>query len=215
MEADSTQVVRPETETYSLGDTVPVPGFDSVPPGTNVLIAGSSMLGKQRLALGLLAAGTPVEHAIVVSPDTDAKRLHRAYENVPGGDLARLHVVDCTGTGGSQSQASATDVKYVSSPGDLTGIGVGIVKATRDVGDHVDEGLRLALLSLSTVTRYTDAQRAFNFLHTVTGRVSAADYLGVATIDPDTHSPQELSTITSLFDAVVELDGERRVVRTR
>lgn len=207
--------VETGVDAYHVGEAVPVSGFDAVPAGTNVLVSGGPMLGKRRIALEMLAAGAPPEHAIAVSPDTDARRLHRAYDDVPGSERERLHVVDCTGTAGSGSVERAPDVQYVSSPGDLTGIGVGIVKATRDIGPDAEAGLRLSILSLSTVARYTDAQRAFNFLHTVTGRVAAADYLGVATVDPSTHAPEELSTITSLFDTMVELretdDGSREV----
>jgi archaellum biogenesis ATPase FlaH len=71
------------------------------------------------------------------------------------------------------------------------------------------------VLSLSTLLQYADSQRVFNFLHTITGRVSAADYLGVATLDPTTQNPKETNTLTSLFDAVVELreadDGTREM----
>lgn len=104
---------------------------------------------------------------------------------------------------------------FVGSPGYLTGIGVGIVKCTRDIGGEVDAGLGLSVLSLSTILQYANNQRVFNFLHTITGRVSAADYLGVATIDPTTQNTQEVNTLTSLFDAVIELreadDGSREM----
>jgi hypothetical protein len=42
--------------------------------------------------------------------------------------------------------------------------------------------------------------------------VSAADYLGVCTLDPTVHDEADVNTVTSLFDAVVETrDGEVRV----
>ena len=138
------------------------------------------------------------------------------FESVAGG-LDRLRVVDCTGATAKGTFDDTDDVKYVASPGDLTGIGMGIVKCTRDMGESVD-GLRLGVLSLSTLLRYSDPDRVFNFLHTVTGRVSAADYLGIATLDPGAHDPQDVNTLSSQFDVVVELreaddDGrEARVV---
>ena len=193
---------RVRTDAYDLGEIVPVEGFASVDPGTNVLISGGRMLGKERLALELLAVGSE-EEAIAVTPDTAGGRLRDSFESVAGG-LDRLRVVDCTGASSKGSFDDTDDMKYVASPGDLTGIGMGIVKCTRDMDESVD-GLRMAVLSLSTLLRYSDPDRVFNFLHTVTGRVSAADYLGIATLDPDAHDPQDVNTLSSQFDVVVEL----------
>ena len=206
---------RVRTDAYDLGEVVPVEGFASVDPGTNVLISGGRMLGKERLALELLAAGSE-EEAIAVTPDTAGGRLRDSFESVAGG-LERPRVVDCTGASSKGSFDDTDDMKYVGSPGDLTGIGMGIVKCTRDMSESVD-GLRLVVFSLSTLLRYSDPDRVFNFLHTVTGRVSAADYLGIATLDPSAHDPQDVNTLSSQFDVVVELreaddDGrEARVV---
>lgn len=215
MSSESFRAEKPDVTTYRIGDVVPISGFDTVPAGTNILISGPAMLGKERLALELLAAGFREQHALAVTPSTDARRLRRAYEDNANGKSDSLHVIDSTGATGKGSMDDTDRTKYVNSPGDLTGIGMGIVKSTRDIGPAVDHGLRLSVLSLSTMAQYTDSQRVFNFMHTVTGRVSAADYLGVATVDPSSHDRQELSTLTSLFDAVVELreadDGSREI----
>lgn len=204
-----------QTDTYDLGEAVPIEGFSSVAAGTNVLLSGPPMLGKQELALELLATGGPDEHPIAISPDTDGDRLRERFAAVSGGDPDRLRVVDCTGATGKASMDDTDSVKYVGSPGDLTGIGMGFVKHTREIGQGVEDGLRLGVLSLSTLVRYANADRTFNFMHTVTGRVSAADYLGLATLDPTMHDVAAANTLTSLFDVVVELreadDGSREV----
>jgi KaiC/GvpD/RAD55 family RecA-like ATPase len=213
MSSDGFQGAVAKADSYHVGDVVPVSGFDTVSAGTNVLISGPPMLGKRRLALELLATGASREHAIAITPDTDGDRLRTTYEGLPNGNAERFHVIDCTGATGKGSMDDTEAIKYVGSPGDLTGIGMGIVKCTRDIGREVEAGLRLSVLSLSTILQYANSQRMFNFLHTVTGRVSAANYLGVATLDPTTQDTQEVNTLTSLFDAVVELreadDGTR------
>ena len=194
---------RALVDAYELSDVVPVEGVGSVDPGTNVLVSGGPMLGTERLALELLAAGAD-DHAIAVTPDTDSSRIRDDFESVAG-RLDPLRVVDCTGASGSGSFDDTDDVKYVTSPGDLTGIGMGVVKCTREIDESVEAGLRLGMLSLSTLLRYSDPDRVFNFLHTVTGRVSAADYLGIATLDPGAHDPQDVNTLSSQFDVVIEL----------
>ena len=42
---------RVHTDAYDLDDVLPVEGVASVDPGTNVLVSGARMLGKERLAL--------------------------------------------------------------------------------------------------------------------------------------------------------------------
>lgn len=215
MSDDSYQTAETESKSYYIGDAVPVSGFDTVPPGTNILVSGPPMLGKQRLALELLAIRSQTEHAITVTPDTNGTRLRRAYGSVPNANPDRFHIIDCTGATGKGSMNDTRAMKYVSSPGDLTGIGMGIVKCTRDIDSEVERGLRLSVLSVSTLVQYANSQRVFNFLHTITGRVSAAEYLGVTTLDPTAHDAQDVNTFTSLFDAVVELreadDGSREI----
>jgi KaiC/GvpD/RAD55 family RecA-like ATPase len=215
MSDDGLQTAETESKSYRIGDAIPVPGFDTVPSGTNVLVSGPPMLGKQRLALELLAVGSQTEHAITVTPDTNGTRLRQAYRSVRNANAGRFHVIDCTGATGKGSMNDTRSMKYVSSPGDLTGIGMGIVKCTRDIDSEVERGLRLSVLSVSTLVQYANSQRVFNFLHTITGRVSAAGYLGVTTLDPTTHDAQDVNTFTSLFDAVVELreadDGSREI----
>lgn len=218
MSSNTFRAEQTGADAYRIGETIPVAGFESAPAGTNVLVSAPPMLEKDQLALELLAANTRTDHAIAISPDTGGDRLRRRFEAIPDADGDRFHVVDCSGSSGKGSMNDTARTKYVSSPGDLTGIGMGIVKCTRSLGVEVTGGLRLATLSLSTLVQYASLDRVFNFLHTVNGRVAAADYLGVATLDPTAHDSQDVNTLTSLFDAVVELreadDGsvEGRVV---
>jgi len=149
MSDDGLQTAETESVVSDRGrDTGP--GFDTVPSGTNVLVSGPPMLGKQRLALELLAVGSQTEHAITVTPDTNGTRLRQAYRSVRNANAGRFHVIDCTGATGKGSMNDTRSMKYVSSPGDLTGIGMGIVKCTRDIDSEVERGLRLSVLSVST-----------------------------------------------------------------
>lgn len=181
--------------------SVPDDAVDSVPAGSSILVEGAAMSDKESLALELLSGDSP---AIVVTPDTAAKRLRRAYESV-GGDPDRLWIVDCSGSSGQSRLQSDDHVEYVSAPDDLTGVGIGIAKATRRIGSDADDGLRMGLLSLSTMLQYTGQERLFNFLHVVTGRISAGDYLGVGTFDPTSHSAETVNVVRSQFDGLLEL----------
>lgn len=210
----SRQTPTVDPKQYDVSDVFPVEGFDSVRPGTNLLVVGPPQSGTVRLALRLLARGTAVgEPAIAVSPNLEDERLHVRFESADG-DLSLLHTVDCSGASGKGSFDDTAQVNYVSSPADLTGIGLGVVKCTRRIGSDV-RGVRLSLLSLSTMLRYTELDRLFTFLHVLTGRVSAAGYFSVSTADSTVDDPQELNVLRSLYDAVIEFretdDGSHEI----
>lgn len=196
---------------YDLQGVMASSGPSSVPRGTNLLISGGAMSGKTDLALAAIRRGVEAgQHAIVVTPDAGAERIRSAV-----GSPDRLQVVDCTGTSGSFEGTG--DVEFVSSPGDLTGIGIGLTKCTQRIGADAVRGVRIGVLSLSTILRYAGLDSVFNFVHVLTGRIEAAGYLGVFTLAPSGHDVETVETIRAQFDGVVELrDAEdgRREART-
>lgn len=195
----SQQATAADLDAYDLGDVLPH-DVDSLPAGTNLLLSGPVMTGKGELALDVLRTGAAGgESAVVVSPDRSAERIVDGF-----GETERLWVVDCSGSSGTSFEDSDR-VTYVSSPGDLTGIGIGIAKATRRIGPEVRNGLRLSVLSVSTLLQYVDQERVFNFLHVLTGRVSAGSYLGVYAIDPTAHEQATVNVITSQFDGALDV----------
>ncbi|MFT4922341.1 MAG: hypothetical protein ACI8XM_001555 [Haloarculaceae archaeon] len=108
-------------------------------------------------------------------------------------------------------------VRSVESPSDLTGIGIelsellsGMAKAADD-----DEDIVVCFNNITSLLQYADLQRAFRFLHVVTGRVKTVGGVGHYHIDPDAHDQQTLATLKGLFDAVVEVneDGSWSVQR--
>jgi KaiC/GvpD/RAD55 family RecA-like ATPase len=197
----SEQAPAASVEEYDVAGAIPHDGVETLPAGTSLLVSGPAMTGKTEAVLDLLAVGTRAgQHAVAVSPDRSAEKVLSRF----AGDDARLWLVDCSGSGRS-SLDDSDHVSFVSSPGDLTGIGIGVAKATRAIGPEVHSGLRMSVLSVSTLLQYSEADRVFNFLHVLTGRVAAGDYLGVFTIDPSAHDDPTVNVITSQFDAVLDV----------
>jgi len=186
-------------EAFALGDMIP---GDAVPPGSNILISGGRATAPRRVALSALDAGFQAsEPAIAISADRSARQLEREYAESFEADLDSdlFRVVNCSGNSGE----CAYEREWVSSPSDLTGIGMGVVKAGRDIDP--DRQTRVAVLSLSTILQYGTLDRTFNFTHVLTGRIAAEDRLGVFTMDPSTHEDRAVNSLTTLFDRVVEL----------
>jgi len=134
--------------------------------------------------------------AVVVTTTEAATGVVERLTERTDADRNRLRGVDC--------MSAATDggptVTGVSSPADLTGIGMHVDRHLSDVDDR---GLRprVGLLSVSTLLLYADVRPVFRFLHVLTNRVSATDGLGVFLLDAGTHDDRVAGAITTLFDA--------------
>jgi len=197
---------------YSLADTLPV-DIDDLDAGMNVLVSGPPMSGKRQLVFDLLAPeGVPVDPLVVMTTDDPASRIRAQFEDRDVRfDPSTFRVVDATGAPGD----SEPSIHRISSPADLTGMGVAFTQAVDQMGTPAR--LRLGFVSISTLLQYVDAERAFSFLHVLSRRTSAAGYLGVYSIDPTTHEDRFVNVVTSIFDAAIELREENgdRELRVR
>jgi KaiC/GvpD/RAD55 family RecA-like ATPase len=184
--------------------TVPLdPG--ALAPGTNVLVSGPVLTGKQRLVLRLLAAGTPAERGTVIATTrTRGDAIARAFEEIAG-DVPedRLAVVDSSSATPDRLRRGSPTRRLVGSPGDLTGIGIGLTEFMHRFY-HRDGAARVGVHSLSTMLMYTEFRRLFRFLHVVTGRIDSSAFVGAFAVDSSAMDPRELSVLTQLFDSVVE-----------
>lgn len=107
-------------------------------------------------------------------------------------------------------------VVSVSSPGDLTGLGI---ELGNYLSDWDDDGNRLLLCfhTLTTFLQYADLRSVYRFVHVLTGRIREAGGVGHYHLDPTAHDEQTVNTLLGLFDAVVEPDerGTWQVRRRR
>ncbi|WP_380678144.1 RAD55 family ATPase [Salinigranum sp. GCM10025319] len=188
------------------------PALDAeVQPGTNILLAGPPLTGKRALAFDILASGVEAdEGAVVVSTKDSAQRvlsdLERRfdYENRP------VAVVDCvTKQQGINDVTETERVKYVSSPVDMTGIGIKLSEILEEFYQRREiQQNRVMLHSLSTLLMYSDLQTVFRFLHVFTGRLQSVDALGLFAIDSTAHDDQTMNTLKQLFDGIVTTHEE-------
>jgi KaiC/GvpD/RAD55 family RecA-like ATPase len=193
---------------YDLSSVLDFDALRDVRPGSNILVSGPAMSGKERLAYELLADGARNgDGAVVVSTSDGAGTIVNDFrELVPELEESQLGVVDCRGEGsGDGGSVNGAYVHQVSSPGDLTGIGIGITKALEGLHNAGREQGRLALVSLSTMLTYTDKKTVFKFCHVLSSRLDSAGYIGVFTIDSGAHDEQTLQVIKQAFDGLIEI----------
>lgn len=107
-------------------------------------------------------------------------------------------------------------VVSVSSPADLTGIGI---KLGDFFADWEDDGNQLFLCfhTLTTFLQYADLRTVYRFVHVLTGRVRSAGGVAHYHLDPTAHDERTVNSLAGLFDAVVERGdgGSWRVKRRR
>ena len=193
---------------YDLSAVLEFDALRSVRPGSSILISGPAMTGKEALAYEILADGMEQDDgAVVVTTSDGADDVVADFrDRVPGMADSQLGIIDCRGEGGSSGGAiDGAFVHQVSSPGDLTGIGIGITKALEGLHNSGRERGRLALISLSTMLTYTDKKTVFKFCHVLASRLDAADYIGVFTIDSGAHDQQTIQVIKQAFDGLIEV----------
>ncbi len=187
-----------------------------VDPGSNLLVLGPAMSGKQRLAYEILAAGTADDDAVIVVSTADAAdRVFADLEDVLGEspDGKSIGVIDCVSRQQGVEDLEEDDQrKYASSPVDMTGIGVSLSELLETYTQSREhERTRVCLDSISTLLVYSELQTVFRFLHVFTGRVQNAGGLGLYLMDPSAHDDQTLNTIKGLFDGVIEVPEEGEV----
>lgn len=105
-------------------------------------------------------------------------------------------------------------VENLSDPGDLTALGIKLSEILKEWDVNGNDTFA-CFDSLTALLQYADLQTAYKFLHVLTGRFEAADVTAHFHLDPEACDEQTVGTLTSLFDAVVELDDGEWVVRGR
>ena len=204
--------------TYNVDGVLPtglVSGFDD---GTNLLLSGPAMSGKRELLLSLLARGeADGDGAVIVTARDPAEEVSAEYADAVDAEPRFLRIIDCV-SAQSGSATNGEDTHYVSSPGDLTGMGIEFSEVARAAGDAGVDRLRVGFDSLSPLLMYVDLQRLFRFLHVFTSQIQSQGWLGVFSVDPESHDEQTINTISQLFDGVVDVrltDAGDREVRVR
>lgn len=181
--------------------------------GDDLLIEGPAMSGKHLLAYRAIVLDEAEAQPVCVTTTDTSNRVRATFE-AAGGTADDLIVIDAVSR---QSGVTAPDnprTRYVSSPADLTGIGMALSSL---LGNTTRPPIVL-VDNISSLLLYNKLDLVFRFLHLLTGRVETAGGRTVQLFNTDSHSSQELASITQLFELLVTLrldDDDGRLVRLR
>lgn len=181
---------------------------DAVGDATSVLVCTSSM-GPEDSCVELLSTTTPETTVLWVTysrPPSDCIEAFREAD--ASGSLSVIAVGDMP------TETDAADdvtVKSVSTPDDLTGLGITLSQALSTHEDAV-----VCFDSLTVLLQYVETETAYEFLNALTGHLYAADARANFHLDPAAHDTRTIDPLASLFDAIVEReDGEWSVRRRK
>ena len=184
----------------------------AVGDANNTLLLVPSLSGhEEEVCMGLQTAVDPAETRILAITLTQSptQRL-AAWGNHVGERPAAARMVT---TEELETEGLPMPVGTVSDPGDLTGLATAI---TSGVDDWSGPGRTVVCFrSLDPVLFYADVDAAFQFLHAITSHLAEAGARSHYHIDPTAHDDQVLSTVVSLFDAVVEVERDGSWTRRR
>ena len=188
---------------YDVGDSLPI---DELEPAA-ILVSGPAMSGKYELLIEFIVEGASRgEGGLFVSTNESAKGVFTDIEERTGSVPPTLRMVDCVS---EQQSLGGTypdeQVKYINSPGDLTGLGIGASEQLRRFAEADTERVRAGFHSLSTLLMYSEVETVFRFMHVLTGRLDGVGGLGLFAIDPTTHEEGTVNTLKQIFDAAIEL----------
>lgn len=198
MACGETEMSQTAQDRYVFGDLP----LDPIEAGTNILVTGPSLGGTRELCLQLLASDA--DGLLLVAADESGTDAIESFEHAGGlYDPSRMGVIDCSQHGEADADSN---VCVVNSPGDLTGIGIQYSRLYEHLHGSGVDAVRTGLYSLSTILPYVDEiQPVYRFLHTITGRIRAADGLGICALDPDTQDERIVGSIAQPFDGRLEL----------
>jgi len=188
--------------------------------GSNIMLIGPPMSQKEVILYNIMYHGTAINENAVITVTTgeSASQIMEWFEeNKLVLPMSIVGIIDCVtrSMGGAASETES--IKIVSSPVDLTGIGVRISQFFEKFSNKKNyRKIQLHINSLSTILMYSNIHTVFRFMHVFTGRIKAAGAMGIFIMDSGMHDEQTITTLKQLFDGIIEIksDNNRNYIRT-
>lgn len=196
---------------YSLGIEELDKVIGGIRKGSNIMLIGPPMSGKEIILNNIMYHGAKNDNAIIMVTTRESANnvLEWFKENDLDMPLEKVGVVDCVTKTLGGPAVETENIKIASNPVDLTGIGVKISQFFEQF--FMNKSIRktqLHINSLSTILMYSNIQTVFRFLHVFTGRIKAAGAMGLYVIESGMHDEMAIATLKQLFDGLIEVKAE-------
>jgi len=173
----------------------------------NILLEEPPISHGRDTCTDLLVDGASAPHVLFV---TYTRRVDDCVEQV---DDERVETVGAITVGDAPADTDDESVSTdrVSTPSDLTGLGIKIDEylSNRDTPVHI------CFDSVTSALQYVDYETVYKFIHAMNGKIHAADARAHYHIDPSAHDDEEVAGLVSLFDARLSIADDNPTVEKR
>lgn len=176
-------------------------------PARNVLLEEPPIGQGRDTCTSLLVDGLESPNVLFISFN---RGVSDCVNQVSGSGVDEIGVIT-VGDGAGSIDDESVHSESVSTPSDLTGLGI-------EIGQFLTtwQGpTAICFDSLTSMLQYVDFQTAYEFLHAITGQTHAANARAHYHIDPSAHDEEDVAGITSLFDACVTVGEDDVSIRKR
>jgi hypothetical protein len=188
--------------------------IEEISADDTLLVAGPPMTGKYELMLQLLVAFS--DQYIIISTKNGAERVRDDLRRVAG-DLPDeyIGVIDCVSHRETMDDVKESEItKYVSSPQNMTGIGVKFTDLFGRFHDELHRGhTGVGLHSISQLLMHSDVKTVYQFLQVLIGQIRSTEWLGIAVVETAVTDDENLQLLQHHFDGIMETrenpDGRR------
>ena len=190
-------------------------GFES---GTNILILAPPMSYAEQLAYALTKP-LEGEYAIILSTNERASEVVD-YFRLSGSDKRFIGLIDAITKSSTPGIADTSRLMFVSSPTDLTGIGIKFSNMVETIFEgEFSEGepglfpppIRFCINSISTLLMYRKLDVLYQFLHVLTAKLKKVDGVGIYLLNSESFDTRTLSLIKQLMNCVIEVKVEHNI----
>jgi hypothetical protein len=187
-------------------------GFEAA---TNILILAPAMSNADKLAYALTKP-LPGEYSIVLSTSERASEVIDFFKSA-GADKRFTGVIDAITKSSTPSIVDTPRMMFVSSPTDLTGIGIKFSNMIETIfeGDFSDgepglfpPPIRFCVNSISTLLMYRRLEVLYQFLHVLTAKLRKTEGVGIFILNNESFDDKTLSLIKQLMNGVIEIKTE-------
>ena len=205
---------------YTLGIKELDNAIDGIRNGSNIMLVGPAMSQKEIILNNIMYHSLVINESAVITVTThesSTQILEWFKENKMVLPLSRIGIIDCITKSVGRVAFETENIKFASSPMDLTGIGVRIGQFFEDflLKKKIPK-IQLHINSLSAILMYSNIQTVFRFMHVFTGRIKAAGALGIFVVDSGMHDDNTIATLKQLFDGIIEIkeENDKNYIRT-
>jgi len=183
-------------------------------PGDSILVLCPSLKEEQTgVCLDLLTQTVP-ENLVTLSVSftRSPDEYFKAWQQHMGVDPAQNRIINVDAdarssspTMDSKARSSDVEVEHVSSPENLTRLGVQVSNCLDEWNNtKTEQQIAVCFHSVTALLQYVDIDQAFKFLQIVIDRCEEVDVISHYHLDPRAHDQQTIARLVKLFDIVLE-----------